>query len=165
MLGQTQRSFSPWLGSGVMLLALAVLARVVLGVWGAAPVTPAASTQTSPATTQEKTRTNESGQVTVRVTWQEAAADLRFDVVLDTHAVDLDGYDLRQLAVLRAEDGREVQPIAWDAPPGGHHREGTLVFPATAPDGTLLIGPTTRIIELVIRDIAEVPERSFRWTL
>lgn len=165
MIGWTQRSLSPWLGGGVVLLALAVLVRVALSVWGTTPAAPVAGTQPAPATTQEQTRTNEGGQVTVTVTWQGPAAGPRFDVVLDTHAVDLDGYDLRQLAVLRTGDGREVQPLTWDAPTGGHHREGTLVFPATTPDGTPLIGPTTGTIELVIRDIAEVPERTFQWTL
>lgn len=84
---------------------------------------------------------------------------------MDTHAVDLDGYDLGQLAVLRTDGGREVRPSGWDAPKGGHHRSGTLTFPATAADGSPLIGPTTRAIELVIRDVGGVPERRFRWTL
>ena len=34
----------------------------------------------------------------------------------------------------------------------------------TAADGSALIAPDTRTIELVIRDIAGVPERVFRWT-
>lgn len=165
MIGQTQRQISPWLGWGVVLLAFAVLVRVVLGAWGGSTLpAPIAGTAPAPATVEDQTRTNEGGQVKVTVTRQGTAADPRFTVVLDTHAIDLDGYDLRQLAVLRTEDGREVQPLTWDAPKGGHHREGTLVFPATAPDGTPLIVPTTRTIELIMRDIAGVPERSFRWT-
>lgn len=166
MVGRTQRLLSPWLGGGIVLVALAVLVRVALGVWGStAPTVTGDRTEAGQATAEGPTRTNEGGQVTVSVTWQGSAADPRFTVVLDTHAVDLDGYDLRELAVLRTEDGREVQPVAWDAPAGAHHREGTLVFPATTPDGAPLIGTQTRTIELVIRDIADVPERSFQWTL
>jgi hypothetical protein len=82
---------------------------------------------------------------------------------MDTHAVDLDGYDLKQLAALRIDGGREVEPVGWDAPKGGHHREGTLTFPATA-DGRPLVESDARTIELIIRDVAGVPERSFRWT-
>jgi hypothetical protein len=102
--------------------------------------------------------------VTVKVSWQGPNAGPIFDVVLDTHAVDLDGYDLRQLAVLRLDGEREVQPIGWDAPKGGHHRQGTLSFPAAAAGGSPLLSPSTRTVELVIRDVAGVPERVFRWT-
>jgi hypothetical protein len=35
--------------------------------------------------------------------------------------------------------------------------------PTTVADGSPLIGQDTRTIELVIRNIAGVPERSFRW--
>jgi hypothetical protein len=100
--------------------------------------------------------------VTIKVTWSGLSAGPVFDVVMDTHAIDLDGYNLAQLAVLRV-DGREVQPSGWDAPKGGHHRQGALAFPATAPDGKPLIESDTRAVELVIRDVAGVPERIFRW--
>jgi hypothetical protein len=84
---------------------------------------------------------------------------------MNTHAVDLDGYDLRQLAVLRTENGQGVQPIDWDAPKGGHHRQGTLTFPAKTTDGSPLITLSTRSVEVVIRDVAGVPERTFQWNL
>jgi hypothetical protein len=58
-----------------------------------------------------------------------------------------------------------VRPTGWNAPKGGHHREGTLTFPATESDGSPVIGPDTRSIALIIRDVAGVPERTFRWTL
>ncbi len=109
------------------------------------------------------TQSSEGGQVTVKVTWQGASAGPVFKVVMDTHAVDLDGYDLRQTAVLRTGDGRELRPTGWDAPKGGHHREGLLTFPATTPDGTPVI-IAGRTLELVIRDVAAVPERKFQWT-
>ena len=67
--------------------------------------------------------------------------------------------------MLRAEGGREVAPSGWDAPKGGHHREGTLTFPAAAADGAPVIGPDTRAVELVVRDVAGVPERRFQWPL
>lgn len=110
------------------------------------------------------TRTSEGGQVTIAATWQGPNAGPVFRVVLDTHTVNLDGYDLIQLAVLRTAEGREVPPSGWDAPQGGHHREGTLIFPSTAPDGSPTIGSPTGAFELVIRDVAGVPERTFRWT-
>lgn len=110
------------------------------------------------------TQTSEGGQVTVEVTWQGLSAGPVFTVALNTHSVNLDDYDLMKLAVLRTDQGVEIRPIGWDAPAGGHHRSGTLTFPAKAPDGSPLIGPGTRTVELVIREVAGVPERVFRWT-
>lgn len=108
------------------------------------------------------TRTSEAGKVTVDVTWAGPAAGLVFDVVLDTHSVDLDGFDLANLASLRTDGGIEVAPIAWDAAKGGHHREGKLSFPATV-DGRPLLNETVRGITVLVRDVAS-PERSFQWT-
>ena len=111
------------------------------------------------------TQTSEGGEVTVAVTWKGRSAGPVFDVAMDTHSVDLGGYNLRRLALLRTEEGGEVRPSGWNAPKGGHHREGTLTFPEKAPDGSPIIGSDTREIELVIRDVAGVPERKFEWRL
>jgi hypothetical protein len=111
------------------------------------------------------TQTSKGGGVTVAAAWEGRSAGPVFEVAMDTHSVDLDGYDLKKLAVLRADGGEEVSPSAWDAPKGGHHREGTLTFPVKAPDGKRVIGPDTRRIQLIIRDVAGVPERSFEWKL
>ena len=111
------------------------------------------------------TQTSEGGEVTVAVTWKGRSAGPVFDVAMDTHSVDLDGYDLKKLALLRDDRGKEVRPSAWDAPKGGHHREGPLTFPKKSSDGSTVIGPDTRRIQLVIRDVAGVPERRFEWKL
>jgi hypothetical protein len=111
------------------------------------------------------TQTSEGGEVTVAATWEGRSAGPVFGVAMDTHSVDLDGYDLRQLAVLRTDGGEEVRPSGWNAPKGGHHREGTLSFPEKTPNGSPVIGPDTREIELIIHDVAGVPERRFEWKL
>ena len=111
------------------------------------------------------TQVSEAGQVKLTITWLGATAGPVFTVVMDTHSVDLDGYDLSQLTVLRTNDGQEARPSGWDAPSGGHHRSGTLTFPTTRADGTPIIESTTRTLELIIRDVAGVPERSFQWTV
>lgn len=111
------------------------------------------------------TQTSEGGEVTVEVAWEGESAGPTFDVTMDTHSVDLDGYDLRKQAVLRNDRGQEVRAKAWDAPKGGHHREGKLGFPEKTASGEDLIGPDTRKIELLIRDVAGVPERRFEWNL
>ncbi len=109
---------------------------------------------------------NQGGNVTIDVTWEEGKPpvdSLRFAVVMDTHSVDLDKYDLSKLAVLRTDQGRQVTPSAWEGPPGGgHHRSGTLIFPTTE-GGKPLIESETRSVELIIRDVANVKERVLRW--
>ncbi len=164
-------------------IALALTLSLVLAACGgsnSAPAAPAGSSgpkQTAggsvaanpsegaqQAKTSGSTQTSEGGAVTVEVTWGGRNAGPVFQVAMDTHSVDLDGYDLAKLAVLRTDNGQEVKPSSWDAPKGGHHRSGTLTFPAQASDGSPLIGPNTRTIELVIRGVAGVPERVFRWT-
>jgi hypothetical protein len=141
------------------------MALAAAGLLVVALVLAACGTARQAATTAgtEATQRSEGGQVTVAVTWGGKETGPVFRVVMDTHAVDLDGYDLRQLAVLRA-GGREVRPSGWDAPKGGHHREGTLTFPSASADGSPTMGPAAGTVELVIRDIAGVPERIFRWT-
>ena len=163
MQNTTMQRRLPWYTWAMLLVALAVLVRVALGVWNTfipantADIAPAAATA-SGGTTQ----TNDGGQVTIKATWNGVSTGPVFDIALNTHAVDLDGFDLAQLAVLRV-DGREIQPAGWNAPKGGHHRSGTLSFPVTGGDGRPLITANTRSIELVIRDVAGVPERNFVW--
>lgn len=110
------------------------------------------------------TRTVEGGGVTISATWAGPGAGPVFAVALETHRVDLDGYDLGRLAVLRADEGAEIAASGWDAPTGGHHREGTLTFPTVDHDGRPTVDQGTRTLRLIIRDVAGVPERSFAWS-
>lgn len=154
----------PWWRLGMVLVAVAVLAGAALGLWvNFGPAQPAGS---APAATQADTatQTSEGGQVTVKATWQGPDAGPVFTIVMDTHVVDLDGYDLAQLAVLRTGQGQDVRPISWDAAKGGHHREGTLTFPSTTPDGSALLTSESGTVQLIIRDVAGLPERTFQWT-
>lgn len=122
---------------------------------------PQSATFVSPA--GDLSQVSEEGGVTVKATWMADQAAPTFAVILDTHSVALDGYDLRRLAILRA-DGREVAPTSWEAPAGAHHRTGRLTFPATAADGSSLITPQTRQIELVFRGVDDLPERVLTWS-
>lgn len=100
------------------------------------------------------------GNVSVAVEWQKADdGSLVFEVSMNTHSVDLDGYDLAELSVLRADSGTEYLPVSWDSAPGGHHRSGRLVFPSMDDPDTISAGKW----ELTIRDIAGIKERTYRW--
>ena len=110
------------------------------------------------------TRTDDDGKVTVRATWDGQSDPLVFRIVMDTHSGDLDGYDLAALSVLRTDRG-EMRPSGWDAPRGGHHRDGTLTFDAAKAGAALSLGSGASYIELTVRDVGANPERVFRWDL
>lgn len=82
------------------------------------------STPARVARAEATTQTGQAGAVTIKATWEGGDAGPVFTIVLDTHAVNLDGYDLGQLAMLRTDQGVEIAPISWEAPAGGHHRQG-----------------------------------------
>ncbi len=112
-------------------------------------------------------RTDATGPVTVEATLLDpgkASDRIRIEIVLDTHSVELDGYKLESLATLRTDTGKVVQPLAIESPSGsGHHRKGVLLFPVADASGSLLAG--AKNIELIVRDVGGVKERSLRWTL
>jgi len=109
-----------------------------------------------------ETRTDTQGSVTFEVTpigLLVAAETLEFEVVMNTHSVDL-AWDLAVQSVLRTESGLEVQALSW--PLGsGHHYSGTLTFPGRSADGAALLD-VARVLTLIIRD-TDVPERLFTW--
>jgi hypothetical protein len=99
------------------------------------------------------------GGVTVKVTYlnSQSNEDPRFGVALDTHSVALDGYDLKSITVLRDDTGKTYSAIDVANKGSGHHREATLSFPKLSPEAKRL--------EIVIKDVAGVKERIFRWNL
>ena len=123
----------------------------------------------SPTTGNEKvttssslTQTNADGAVEIQVKWETENKDsLVFDVSMNTHSVDLDKYDLKQVTVLHDSQGNEYQPLSWTSAPGGHHRSGKLTF--AVPDS--LKEDSTKFLHMVIRNVAGISERSLEWDL
>lgn len=105
------------------------------------------------------TRTNSGGGVTVKVTPVDlkASGSLRFEVVLDTHSVDLDAYDLKKLTIVRDRAANVYHPTSVESKGSGHHRSATVIFPKPSNN--------TKQVELVIQGIAGVRERVFPWEL
>lgn len=97
------------------------------------------------------------GGVTVDVSFlKERAEGATFQVVLDTHSANLDGYRFEEIVRLRDGRGGEQSPAAVESAKGsGHHREATVRF--AWPD------PKPGSVELVVKGVAGVPERVFRW--
>jgi hypothetical protein len=87
----------------------------------------------APAATGLDKRTISAGEVEVTLTPTRIdAAGGVFDVVLDSHSVDLD-LDIAQNAALTVGGETWTDPTWAGSAPGGHHREGTLTFTATGP--------------------------------
>lgn len=81
----------------------------------------------------------------------------KFEIRMNTHSGDL-SQNLLAVCTLKDSSGRDYRPINWDgSPPGGHHRRGVLEFSELA-EGA-------ESITLVIREIANVPERVFNWSV
>lgn len=107
-----------------------------------------------------ETKINDQPPVTIKVTPVKFGKDAqiwKFDIVFDTHSVELD-QDLMQIATLVDDKENVYRPTAWEgAGPGGHHREGILVFDP--------INPFPQSVELKIKDVGGIPERSFKWNI
>ncbi len=104
-----------------------------------------------------ESRFDEQGAVSIeaRPIKIEPNAPLQFEIVLNTHSVELDD-DLTKQAILYDDQARSYQPINWTgSEPGGHHREGILTF------SSLKVG--SKYIELNIKDVGDISQRTFRW--
>ena len=126
--------------------------------------TVSSSSGTDPSTTADLTRTDQQGAVTVIVTplnLDNPSEQLEFNVALETHSVDL-SMDLATLATLVTDTGITVPATLWDAPRGGHHVSGKLIFPTTK-DGTSILEDATTLT-LIIVDV-DASSRVFEWDL
>lgn len=103
------------------------------------------------------TRTHSGGGVRVKVTYlnPQDTVGPRFEIRLDTHSINLDAYDLKSQSLLRDGTGKAYEAIEAENQGGGHHRTVTLQFPG--------IPAGTQRVELVIKDLAGIKERFFRW--
>ena len=161
---------SKFVKSSVLGIAILMVAVLVAGCSsrfvpqqeeGAYPASPS-SDSSSNRPTNGLVQSNAGGSVTIDIEWIKAKDGLlMFDVSMNTHSVDLDQYDLGELAVLRDDTGNEYHPVSWDSASGGHHRQGTLTFPV--PDS--LSPGKAKYVEIMIRDVADIEERVLKWEL
>jgi len=110
------------------------------------------------------TRMDGQGAIVVEVTplnLNAASEQIEFDVALNTHSIDL-SMDLAALSTLTTDTGLTAAAELWDAPLGGHHTSGKLVFPSTQ-NGVSLLGGAIRL-RLTIKNL-DAPSRVFEWDL
>lgn len=110
----------------------------------------------APSSVSYETKKDEQASVTVEVKPLElspSASQWTFEVVLDTHSVELDD-DMAASAFLVDDKGKEYAALAWEGdPPGGHHRKGILKFQSFS---------QIDVVQLKIRGIGGT-ERIFEW--
>ncbi len=154
-----------WVGVALLLVACSAVATSTPAPTKAPTAPPTSSSaagsdsKSSAQTSAFESKSNSGGSVTVDVKpiALEAGQPIAFDFAMNTHSVDLSD-DMTKIVILRDDAGKEYQPTAWEGPgEGGHHRSGTLKFaPLTS---------KPKFVELVIKGLAKVPERVFRWDL
>lgn len=106
---------------------------------------------------QAQSNNQNSVRVDVRPVQLLPGRPAKFEIRMNTHSGDL-SQDLVAVCSLKDSSGREYRPTSWDgSPPGGHHRSGVLEFPE--------LGDAARSITLVIREVANVPQRVFNWSI
>ncbi|HXH13335.1 MAG TPA: periplasmic heavy metal sensor [Alphaproteobacteria bacterium] len=156
---------------GMGMMGPQMMQQMMRGMMGGGMGGQPQSGQQTAAMPQNLTQQDAQGTVTVEVTLltpdkPRADGKLAVQVKLDTHAVDLDQYQLEKLAVLRDAQGREISALGLESPSGsGHHRGGVLTFPGTDASGKPVLGPEAKALTLILRGIGGVPERVFRWQL
>jgi hypothetical protein len=99
------------------------------------------------------------GGVTVAATLLKGqVGGIAIQLALNTHSVNLDAYKFEAIATLR-DDGGKVYPVeaVEQASGGGHHRQAVLRFAN--------VTPSAKAITIIVRDVAGVKERTFRWSL
>lgn len=103
------------------------------------------------------TRSHSGGGVREEATYlnPQDTETARFQVRMNTHSVNLDSYDLKALSLLRDETGRIYRATSVETRGSGHHRTVILNF-SEVPAGI-------QNLELIIKGVAVVEERSFRW--
>lgn len=127
------------------------------------PSDPASTNSASPEF-DSATRMDDQGAIIFEVTpldLNQTAESLEFNIVLTTHSIDL-SMDLAATATLSTDTGITVKSTLWDAPRGGHHVEGKLIFPATQDGKSILDGATK--LSLTITEV-DAPTRIFEWEL
>lgn len=128
------------------------------------PQPDSVSTESFPPSNDSTTRTDQQGAIIIEITPLnlDAPTDtLEFDVVLTTHSIDL-SMDLAPLSTLTTDTGVSVDATLWDAPLGGHHVEGKLIFPATK-EGKLILDGATKLTLTIAK--VDAPTRIFEWKL
>lgn len=113
------------------------------------------------ASTKGFSRSDSQGPVMVTATYlptDKTTDEIRVEVRLNTHSVDLGQYKLEDLAFLRFDGGKEIKALGITQQGSGHHVTDVLRFAGPVPKGA---GEMT----LIIRNVGGIAQRSLTWKL
>ncbi len=154
-----------------LMIPILPILTLVITACSATGTPPQTDPQPAPASTESASpefdsaaRMDDQGAIIFEITplnLDQTLDPFEFNVILTTHSVDL-GMDLASTATLTTDTGVRVNSTLWDAPRGGHHVEGKLVFPATLDGKSILDGATKLTLTIVNVD---APTRIFEWDL
>lgn len=149
---------------------LLILTLTITACSAASPLLPS-QPQADPVSTESlspelayATRMDDQGAIIFEVTplnLDQPGESLEFNIVLTTHSIDL-SMDLAATATFTTDTGVSINSTLWDAPRGGHHVEGKLIFPATEDGKSILEGATKLTLTIINVD---APARIFEWEL
>jgi hypothetical protein len=148
----------------ILTLLIAACARTTSTPPQTNPQPAPVSTESASPEFDSTTRMDDQGAIIFEVTplnLDQTAEALEFNVVLTTHSIDL-SMDLATTATLTTDTGISVNSTLWDAPRGGHHVEGKLIFPVTV-DGKSILDGATKLTLTIIN--VDAPTRTFQWGL
>ena len=152
------------------IILIAVIGGAVLLVGGGANSNSFTSSDT--VLVDQNERTNDEGPVTIAFSYMDPSQSreygdgLVFATKINTHSVDLSQYQLDKLSYLVDSSGNKYYPSGWieSEGSGGHHRSGVLVF-SGSDDGAAGILSNDKYFEIIVNDVGDIPERTFRWDL
>jgi len=124
---------------------------MVLSIFVAAAISGCVSGGDKPPTDLLEPRENSDAGIKITVTYLPDITDATaFDIIVTAHNDYND--DFKSNSYLRDSSGKTYQPISYEGE-GGHHASGTLRFPKIE----------SKRFELVVKNVAEVEERVFKW--
>ena len=154
-----------------LVIPILLLLTLAITACSAASPTLLSQPQADPVSTESvslestsATRMDDQGAIIFEVTplnLDQTGESLEFNIVLTTHSIDL-SMDLAATATLTTDTAVSINSTLWDAPRGGHHVEGKLIFPATQDGKSILEG--ARKLTLIIINV-DAPTRIFEWEL
>jgi len=141
-----------------ILLIVILLIILVAAIKGSFSIHATKLTQSESKSLETKESAN--GPVSIAVTPRSLEEDLvawDFAIVLDTHSEELTS-DMVAVSELVDDEGKSYKPVSWEgSPPGGHHRSGVIKFNS--------VSPKPKSVELKVKSVGGVAERSFKWVL
>jgi hypothetical protein len=128
----------------------------VLALSGIVGWTTAAHAASSVASAKPNQQVAGGGVTVTAILLKDQVGATAIKVEMDTHSVNLDGYKFEEIVLLRDDSGKIHSLEAVETPSGGgHHREAVLRFAKLPAE--------VKMIELVVKDVAGIKERTFHW--